>query len=138
MKVIVDTNILVSAVLKGREPEKVLLFIIAAADIEWIVSPEILNKYKEVLSRKKFGLPKNLLKHWFDILEKSIVIIDVDLKQNFKRDTKDAKFLECALAADADFLITGDNDFSEAKKIINTKIVSLSCFRDLFILEKYW
>ncbi len=55
MKVVIDTNVVVSAVLKpGRNPEAVIRYIAQRADTEWIVSSEILAGYKEVLSRKKF------------------------------------------------------------------------------------
>ncbi|MBR8837425.1 MAG: PIN domain-containing protein [Stigonema ocellatum SAG 48.90 = DSM 106950] len=49
MKIIVDTNVLVSAVLKGREPRSVVQFIIDNTTCDWIVSEEILAEYKEVI-----------------------------------------------------------------------------------------
>lgn len=42
MKVNIDTNVLVSAVLKDRIPEEVILFIASRDNIEWIVSPQIM------------------------------------------------------------------------------------------------
>ncbi len=56
MKVVIDTNILVSAVLRGREPRVVIQFIVENAEWEWMISAEILAEYKEVLNRKKFKL----------------------------------------------------------------------------------
>lgn len=50
---------------------------------------------------------------------------------DFPRDRKDAKFLACALAAEADFLITGDSDFKEAQTLVNTTIISVSLFNKL-------
>ena len=44
------------------------------------------------------------------------------------------KFLECALAADADFLITGDKDFTEAQKIVRTVILLVSQFKHLVMV----
>ena len=41
----------------------------------------------------------------------------------FLRDRKDAKFIACAVAGKADFLITGDSDFVDAQKLIDTRIV---------------
>jgi predicted nucleic acid-binding protein len=38
MRVIVDTNILISAVLKGRKPREIIQFISDRSDIDWIVS----------------------------------------------------------------------------------------------------
>jgi uncharacterized protein len=61
MKVVVVTNVLVSAVLKGRVPRDVIQYIVDNADCEWIVSQEIVQEYKEVLSRNKFKLTKELI-----------------------------------------------------------------------------
>ena len=47
MRVVVDTNVLVSAILKDRNPEQVVLYIASQPDFEWIVSPEILTEYKK-------------------------------------------------------------------------------------------
>ncbi len=69
MRVLVDTNILVSAILRDRDPEAILLYIAAQSDIEWVVSAEILAEYKEVLSRKKFALPDDLREQWFDMFD---------------------------------------------------------------------
>ena len=129
MKIAVDTNVLVSAILKDRVPEDVLLFIIATPDIEWVASEEILTEYKEVLDRKKFRLPKELLKDWFDLLDDSITIIPISLEIEFRRDRKDAKFIACALNAEAGLLITGDKDFVEAEKMMNTTILSVAMFK---------
>ena len=129
MKIVVDTNVLVSAILKDRVPEDVLLFIIATPDIEWVASEEILTEYKEVLGRKKFHLPKELLKDWFDLLDDSITILPISLEIEFPRDRKDAKFIACALNAEAGLLITGDKDFVEAEKMMNTTILSVAMFK---------
>jgi predicted nucleic acid-binding protein len=46
MRVVVDTNVVVSAILRDRLPEQILLFIINRPDFEWIASPEILTEYR--------------------------------------------------------------------------------------------
>ena len=53
MRVVVDTNDVVSAVLRDRVPEKVLLFIITRPDFEWVASPEILRHLALRHSRRK-------------------------------------------------------------------------------------
>ena len=45
MKVVVDTNVLVSAAFRDRNPERVLLYIVRDSQIEWVVSNEILGHY---------------------------------------------------------------------------------------------
>ncbi len=136
MKVIIDTNVLVSAVLKDKDPETVILFVVERPEIEWIVSASVLEEYKEVLAREKFGLPDDMLRKWNDVFDVFTTVVEVDIAVNFPRDRKDAKFLECALAADVEYLITGDKDFSEAQKIVNTAIISVSMFKK-FIMESW-
>ena len=129
MKVVVDTSVLVSAVFRDRTPEEVILFVTGQDAFHWIVSGEILAEYREVLSRPKFDLSEEILNHWIEILESSTVEIDVDLEIDFPRDRKDAKFIACALAAQANFFITGDHDFNEAQQMMNTAIISVSLFK---------
>lgn len=45
MKIVIDTNVLVSAILKDRDPEDIILYIAAQPDFEWTVSSEILTEY---------------------------------------------------------------------------------------------
>ncbi len=135
MKVVVDTNVLVSAVLKDRDPEAVILFVAERNDLEWIASPEIMAEYREVLSRPKFGLPENLRREWFALLDALVVLFEIDLDIPFPRDSKDAKFLACAIGAGADYLITGDRDFEAAQKLLSTTILSVTQFKKL-VCEK--
>ena len=133
MNVIADTNVLVSAILKNKAPEEVILFIAKSPDIEWIVSPQILKEYREVLSRKKFGLPEDIKSAWFSALDSLTSIVDTDIHIEFHRDQKDAIFLSCAIASGADYFITGDKDFCEAQRLVNTTIISVSQFKRLVI-----
>jgi len=135
MRVIIDTNVLVSAVLKDRDPETVIMFMASRGDMEWVVSPEIMAEYREVLGRPKFGLPDNLRQSWFDLLDALTVSFDVDLDIDFPRDYKDAKFLGCAISVEADYFITGDRDFSEAQKLLSTTILSVAQFKK-FVCER--
>ncbi|MGA9452280.1 MAG: putative toxin-antitoxin system toxin component, PIN family [Verrucomicrobiia bacterium] len=131
MRVVVDTNVVVSAILRDRLPEKVLLFIVARPDFEWVASPEILAEYRAVLRRPKFALPNSVLSQWDERFDSAIAEWPVEIPVSFPRDVRDAKFLACALAASADFLVTGDRDFTEARKLGRTKIVSVSQFNEL-------
>ncbi len=136
MKVIVDTNVLVSAVLKGRTPKEVIQFIIDTPDCDWLVSKEILEEYKQVLSRPKFKLTPEIINQWWFVLDTVTRVVEVTNVVDFPRDRKDAKFLACALATDADFLLTGDRDFEEAKNLGKTRIISVSLFKRLLIEKK--
>lgn len=131
MRVVIDTNVLVSAAVTGRNPEAVILFIVANPDFEWVGSAEVFTEYKEVLSRSRLKLTAEQRERWFNTLDAATTLIEVDVAIDFPRDKKDAKFLACAVAAEADFLITGDRDFTEAQTLMSTTIISVSLFKRL-------
>ncbi len=133
MKVVIDTNVVVSAALKDRDPQRVILFVIENADFQWIASSGILTEYMDVLGRQKFRLPPEILSRWHAVFEASIAVINVTGQVDLPRDPNDAKFLACALAAGAEYLVTGDKDFSMAHKIGNTTVLSVSQFKSLVI-----
>lgn len=133
MKVVIDTNVLVSAILKDRVPEEIILYVASQPDFEWIVSPQILIEYKDVLQRDKFGLPADVLQAWFSLLDSLTAVIDPDVVLDFPRDQKDAKFIACALASGANYFITGDRDFDQPLKIGNTAVLSVRQFKKLIM-----
>jgi putative PIN family toxin of toxin-antitoxin system len=133
MKIVIDTNILVSAILKDRTPEQVILFVAEHEQFEWLVSDAILAEYKAVIIRPKFKLPPEIIEKWLMVFDLLTNCIDVNLEIDFPRDQKDAKFLACAIAGKAKFFITGDKDFTEAQKLLDTIIISVTDFNHLII-----
>ena len=131
IRVVVDTGVVVSAAFRDRTPEEIILFIVGSEDFEWLASPQILAEYNEVLSRKKFALTAKVLQSWSDIFDECTTLVEPDIEIDFPRDPKDAMFLECALTAEADYLITGDKDFEDAQKLVTTTILSVSQFKRL-------
>ncbi len=133
MNVVIDTNIVVSAVLKDRDPEAIIRFVIGHPQYEWIASRDILSEYADVLRRPKLRLPDTLLQEWSDLFATVVTLVDVTVAVDFPRDQKDAKFLACALAVDAEYLITGDRDFIDAYNRLNTMVCSVLQFKRLVI-----
>ena len=131
MKVIFDTNVFISAVLRDRNPEAVIVWVVDQPEWQWVVSSEILREYREVLRRKKFSFSAEILKKWEKVLDKNTKKVRVAQRFNFPRDQKDAKFLACAIASKADYLVTGDSDFSDARKLDNVTILSVALFKRL-------
>ena len=134
IRVVIDTGVVLSAAFKDRKPEEIILTIAGNEDFEWIASPEIVKEYAGVLAREKFGLPPSVLQNWSEIFETCISVIEPEISFDFPRDQKDAIFIECVLAAEADYLVTGDKDFAEAKKLVRTTIISVSQFKK-FVLD---
>lgn len=133
MKILIDTNILISAILRDKDPETVILWIVSQEDWQWIVTPQILSEYKDVLSREKFAIPLDTLQSWYIFLDRFTTLVDVAQTFEFPRDPKDAIFLSGAVAVQADYFITGDKDFTEAEKFLNTIILSVLLFKKLIV-----
>lgn len=131
IRVVIDTNVLVSAILRGRAPQAVILFVAEQPDFEWVVSAAIVREYKAVLSRPKFGLPPDLLQRWFVMIDTLTTLVPVTSMVELPRDPKDAKFLECALDAEAHYFISGDLDFGGAQKLGKTTILTVALFQRL-------
>ena len=133
MKVVIDTNILVSAALKNKVPEEVILCVAFNLDYTWLVSTEIIEEYQSVLNRKKLNINPDRCKRFQQYVQDLTTLIVVNNTIEFERDRKDAKFLACATAGKADLLITGDKDFSEAQTLVATKIILVSQFKEVYL-----
>ncbi len=128
VKVIVDTNLWISWLIKKdfKKFDKLLI----SKKVKLIFSEELLNEFIEVSKRPK--LKKYFDKEDIDILLQRIdeVAYFIEVKTSIKicRDEKDNFLLSLAIDSKADFLVTGDNDLLELKKIKGTHIVSINEF----------
>ena len=68
MIVLVDTNVLLSAALRDRLPERVVLYLATNDDWKWFVTPDILAEYVDVLRRPKFGFSPQTLSRWSELI----------------------------------------------------------------------
>jgi putative PIN family toxin of toxin-antitoxin system len=98
-------------------------------DCRWLVTPDIVAEYTDVLRRPKFALEDETLQRWAEMLAlRTVNVGSPPSVPDFPRDPKDAPFLAAALATGADFLITGDKDLLEAKALVATRIVTVAEF----------
>ena len=94
---VIDTNVLVSAMLKWQSvPGKILELSFNGLIIP-LVNDEILREYREVLSRPKFKLTKEIVNNLIDgITEKSIFVSEQSLNE-YLPDSKDRVFYEVVM-----------------------------------------
>ena len=126
LKVTLDTNILVSAIIaKGNEFE--ILKKAKSGKIELIFSLEILKEFKSVISRPKFGFSEeqvnNALKQMISI---STIITPTSKLNVVKEDLADNRILECAEAGNADYIVSGDSHLLNLKEYKSIKIIRAS------------
>jgi putative PIN family toxin of toxin-antitoxin system len=121
--VVLDTNVVVSAHLNPDGYERFVLDLGIAGTIQIYVSAEILEEYSGVLSREKFGISPHLVDAALHAIMKSAKIAKPSQRVRAAKDPDDNKFLECALEAGADYLVTG-NKRHFSKRFGRTRVVS--------------
>jgi putative PIN family toxin of toxin-antitoxin system len=129
--VVVDTNVVVSSLLRAGKPRKVIATILQNDSFDWVISEEIRKEYEDVICRPKFHLPADVIEDWFRIFSSLTLIDDSNTAAEFPRDPTDEKFLRCCLASNAKYFITGDGDFRETERIGETLVVTASNFLTL-------
>lgn len=107
-KLVVDTNVLVSALLITRGSEAAVLDCIADHKAEWCVSPAVLAEYEEVLRRPKFSrIPREYVDALL-VFAARATLVSPEFTLTVSPHEPDNRFLERAEAADADYLVTGN------------------------------
>lgn len=125
LRVVVDTNVFVSAFIWGGTPKKVITKWLKGEFI-LLVSPFLLTEIVLVLER--FGFSKKDLQKLRHILEGQSLKFVPKRKVTLCRDKKDNQILDLCLTGKADYLVTGDKDLLAVKKFQKTKIVSAKEF----------
>ena len=107
-RVVIDTNIVVSAAISHRGPPASVLDLVAAHAATLCVSPPILAEYEGVKLRAKLRLDPLRVRWLLDLARQEGLLITPVHELKESPDEADNRFLECAEAAAADFLVTGN------------------------------
>ena len=130
LRLFIVTNILVAAALKPQGLQRTVLVIVMAKPAQLYFSSKILAEHKEVLSRPEIRLRISLRNQLLQLLQNQARVVKPSRRRKVTSDPDDNIFLECADAARADYLITGNlRHFPRFWK--QTKIVSSREFLDL-------
>ncbi len=132
-KVILDTNIIISAFLKAESNPALILVLGLEGSLTVCLSETIWQEYRGVLRRKKFqGLDQESLEKILSVIKQQALWVSPRIAVNIlSRDPADNKFLECALESQADYLITGNTRHFPLKKFHSTQIINPRHFIDL-------
>jgi putative PIN family toxin of toxin-antitoxin system len=108
MRVVFDTNVVVSAALTRGGAEAYALDLAATRRVEAFVSVEILAEYEAVLRRPKFKLTPKAVAGVIGLIRAFAVVVKPANRVGVSPDEGDNRFLECAETCAAHFLITGN------------------------------
>jgi putative PIN family toxin of toxin-antitoxin system len=108
LRLVIDTNVLVSAALKPAGLQRTVLLLAITKPARLYVSPPILEEYSEVLARRELHIPKGLRQQLLQLIKNRSHIVAPTQRLQVTSDPDDNIFLECADAASADYLVTGN------------------------------
>ena len=119
---VIDTNVLVSAFITKKLDSSTakVWSAILNFDIVPMYSEEIIEEYKDVLHRKKFNIPEQLIKDAINHILENGVRGERVLSDDFFPDSKDVVFYEVAISKDDAYLVTGNTKHFPKKPIVVT------------------
>ncbi|OQX00871.1 MAG: putative toxin-antitoxin system toxin component, PIN family [Desulfobacteraceae bacterium IS3] len=130
-KIVIDTNVIVSSLITKGYPFRILFDLVLEKKVLLCLSEAVWKEYMEVLNRKKFSKY-----HEFKInaeivlskIEELAVTYYPDVKLSVIKDEPDNRFLELAVFAKADFLITGNTNDFKLSEYDNVKIIGATTY----------
>ena len=131
LRLVIDTNVLISAAIKPAGLQRTVLLLAIARPARLYVSRPILEEYREVLGRPDLRIRKGLRQQLLQLIKNHGYTVVPTRRLDITSDPDDNMFLECADAARADYLVTGNQKhfprFWKKTKIITTReFVSLA------------
>ena len=127
MRIVIDTNVLVSGIFFGGFPRKILNSVVGQK-ITACATAEIINEYEEIvqemIDRKQGHINKAILTPLINALE----IIEPITHVEICRDPDDNKFLGCAKDSHALYIVSGDKDLLVIEEYENIQIMTAKDF----------
>ena len=132
MRIVIDTNVLISGIFFGGFPRKILSAVVGRK-ITACATTQIINEYEEIvlemINRKQGHINRAILSP----LIKAMKIIEPVTHIEICRDPDDNKFLECAKDSHALYIVSGDKDLLVIEEYENIQIVTAKDFFDKYL-----
>jgi putative PIN family toxin of toxin-antitoxin system len=133
LKAVIDTNQFVSALISKQGPSALLMDRWRQQKFILVTSPEIITEIKRVLEYphivKKYKLSKSDIQSLLILVEhEAVVIPKPPIVHIIKDDPDDDKFLACAMAAKAEYIVSGDQHLLNLGSYMSISIVTVRDF----------
>ena len=131
MRILIDTNILISGLFFNGLPKKLLSEL--GEEFKICVNEKIVEEYQKNIDKKisnpRYILNEELREKFFESLQ------SFEMKSDLKicRDPDDDKFINCAIDAKAIYIVSGDNDLLTIKNFAGIEIVTARDFYDKYL-----
>jgi putative PIN family toxin of toxin-antitoxin system len=132
MKIVLDTNILVSGLLTPFGPSGEIVRMLFSGKLILHLDARILSEYRDVLNRPKFKFNKDHIDLLLDFIKQYGQFVSSSPLQNPLPDPDDEPFLEAAIAGNVKTLITGNSVHYPNSLREGINIVSPAEFIDIY------
>lgn len=134
LKIVLDTNILLIC-LSTKSKYRPIFDGLLNEKYQLIISNDILTEYVEILARKTNSNIANNIAELFLVI-KNVIKIDVYYRWNIiLQDYDDNKFVDCAIAANANFIVTNDKHFNVLEDIEFPKVKVINADNFMAMLQ---
>ncbi len=131
MRIVIDTNVIVSALFFGGKP-RALLELVATGHLDIFVTQEILAEYKATIDYLLEKYHGHQLPSFLPEFKKVASVIESSSRVRVCRDPDDNKFIECALDGQCSYIVSGDKDLLDIERFKNIRIILVSEFLGLY------
>ena len=132
MRIVLDTNVLVSGLLSPFGPPGEIVRMVSAGAIRLCVDARLLAEYEQVLLRPRFGLDPDSVAALVDHIDvTSDKVASAPLGARLP-DPDDEAFLEVAVASGADYLVTGNLAHFPTEACVGVSVVSPAVFVEAY------
>jgi len=126
-RVVIDTNVLVSALINNGKSRKLVLKLLEEHTI--ILSSQMLAELADVISRDKFSVTSSQIDRFISILVQKATMVSVrSIPKVILEDPDDDVVLTTALSGKAEFIVSGDKHLLKIACYKDTQIVSVNQF----------
>jgi len=125
LRLVIDTNTVVSAALKPDGLQRTVLLLAITKPARLYVSDDVMAEYREVLARPELKIRKGPRQQLLQLIKAHAYSVKPARPLLVTTDPDDNRFLECADAARADYLVTGNTrhfpKFWKKTKVITSR-----------------
>ena len=130
MRIVVDTNVVASAVLFGGKPGALIRFVLTHA-VSAVATQEIIAEYQSTIDSLFQKYNGRELFFSADSIYSAMEIIPAQTRVDVCRDPDDNKFISCAIDGQCYYIVSGDKDLLTLKEYSDVKIVTVAEFFEL-------
>jgi len=128
MRIVIDTNVVASAIFFGGKPAELLKLVLLRRSISAVATLEILEEYQATIDYLLGKYNGKKLNFTVVPLFSAMEIINSSSTITLCRDPDDDKFISCAIDGKCLYIVSGDKDLLTLKEVQNVQIVNVTNF----------